>query len=352
MKKITVCGLVVCLSMLSGCNITQHLKNGVNYITNVFTSPEVTISYVRPANISGTENMKRIAVMEQKNDSAVSFIEHSLSGIRFDSSPYFMMVDRSTIDKIIKEQKFSDGIIADSNTRVKFGKLSGADTVISGVLNSNTNTNSYSKTVSKCSDSKCKKTYEATVSCNKRTVIGVFEAKAVSVETGEILFSKNYTHSADSDVCRGDGDSQLSSDELEGLVFGHISELFKKDVAPYRYSVDVELIESDNSKMSKNSEKYFDMGIEFAEKNSISNACKMFANAQKEYASSIAITYNNGVCAEYEGDLEKAQALYESAEMLSDNIDKLKFAMDAQDRLNIRKAHIETLRKLKDNGRI
>ncbi|QUN06414.1 hypothetical protein KDN34_02820 [Shewanella yunxiaonensis] len=338
--------------LLSGCNITQQLNNSISYIANAFSSPKVPVSYMKPANIAGAEEMHRIAVMEQRNDGTVSFVESNLTGIRVNSIPYFTLVDRSTLDKIIKEQKFSDGMLANSATRVKFGKLSGADTIVSGILSASVSSTNYSKEVSKCSDSKCKNSYETTISCTKRTGVAVFEPKAVSVETGQILFSKNYTRSVDSESCTGEGDALLSENELKGRAFALIADDFKEDVAPHIFTVNVELFESDDSDMNDTAEKYFDIAVELAEKNRIDNACSMFAKAQGEYASSVALAYNNGVCAEYSGDLEKAEAFYSNAETLTQDVDKLKYIMDGEDRLKVRNSDIKVLSQLSGAGRI
>lgn len=351
-KEFTFLTLSCAVVFLSGCNIAKTLQNSLEDMKNAFTSPTVPVSYVKPANISGAEKIRRIAVMEQRNDGAVSFLESNLSGITVNSSPYFTLVDRSTLEKAIKEQKFTESLLADNATRVKLGKFTGADTIVSGTLGANINSTHYSKTVSKCSDKKCKNTYDATVQCTKHTAVAVFEPKAVSVETGRILFSKNYTRSVDTDACNGEGDALLSDSELRGRAYAIIAEDFKADVAPYTYTVDVELFESDDSDMPEKADKYFDMGIELAENKRVDNACMMFAKAQSEFNKSVALAFNNGVCAEYAGDIEKANAFYHNAETLTDDVDELKYIILGEERLKSRQTDTETLSQLSGVGRI
>lgn len=358
MKNGIAIGVVaVAVVFTSGCNITQKLNDGLSMITNAFSSPKIPVSYLKPANISGAEEMQRIAVIDSNgNGNAVSFLESSLSGIRVNSAPYFTLVDRSIIDKIIKEQKFSDGMLADGSTRVKFGKLTGADTVVSGNLKAKLDSSSYSETRSKCSGSKIfcsdKDSYSTRVSCSKHTAIAVFEPKAVSVETGRILFSKNYTKTVEESVCSDDEKAMPSDEMLKGQAIALVAKAFKTDIAPYLYTVDVELMEDDDSAIDKNAKQQFDIGVELAENARFDNACSMFAKAQSQYADSVALTYNNGVCAEYSGDIEKAQAFYQQAETLTQDVSELKFIIDGEDRLKARNSDTKMLNQLSGQGRI
>lgn len=296
-KGVYFAPLALSCLLLSGCNITKTLDNAMAGVRNMFSSPEVPVTYMRPADKSGTVGMRRIAIMEKRNDNVVPFMETNLTGVQVNSTPYFTLVDRSTIQKVLDEQKFSDGLLADSSTRVKFGKLTGADTVLTGTLGANISSSSFTKTVRRCSDDDCDHHYDAKVRCRKHTAIASFQPKAVSVETGRIIFSENYTRKAETTSCDGEGDALLSDSELRGKAYAIIAHDFIADIAPHEYVVNVELIESDDSDKPDMAEKYFDMGIDLANKQSFGKACTMFERAQSQFAKSLALNYNLGVCA-------------------------------------------------------
>jgi|GEM_PF-3196096 len=330
------------VTILTGCNVTQALNNTVSSFTNVFTSPEVPMSYMRPANQPGTEGMRNIAILD---GNAASFIESELSGIVVNSAPYFTVVDRNLTDKIIKEQKFSESMFANASSRVRFGQISGADSLFTGHISNKFDTEKYSE--KRTEDKK-----EYTVSCKKRTAVVSFNAKSTSVETGKVLFASGYSETVKSKACSGDGDSLATDQELAGKALGLISRSFQADVAPYLYNYKVELMEGDDSDMDESVEKFFDLGVTFAEKENFVSACKMFKKAQGLYTESVAITYNNAVCAESVGDIDTARAFYEQAMTLTEDADELKLVMDSDERLKLRVSNTERLALLSSNGRI
>ena len=67
---------------------------------------------------------------------------------------------------------------------------------------------------------------------------------------------------------------------------------------------------------------------------------------------SVALAFNNGVCAEYAGDIEKANAFYHNAATLTDDVDELKYIILGEERLKSRQTDTETLSQLSGVGRI
>ena len=98
------------------------------------------------------------------------------------------------------------------------------------------------------------------------------------------------------------------------------------------------MVESDDSDLTDKAEELLDLAIEFAEKDMPDNACKIFAKAQSQYSESLAINYNNGLCAERANDLELAKAYYDKASNLTLDVDELKFVIEGQVRVTERES--------------
>jgi TolA-binding protein len=342
MKKGLFAVTSACAILLSGCAITETINDTIKVFNNLITTPTIPVSQLKPARESNAKKMRRIAVIHDRRSSiSGSILETNLTGIKLNNSPYFTLVDRSRIDAIIKEQKFNDGMLTNSATRIKLGKLTGADTLINASYSTKIDSSRYSEKRSECTEKgdnwyKCKKSRKYTVSCTKKTAVVILEPKAVSVESGQIIFSNHYSEVAESKVCNDSNDALPTDEELVGSALARITKELKFDVAPFTLTTDVNLMESDSSEMPDNAEKLFDMGIEFVQEGMYKNACQMFTKAQTQYSSSIAITYNNAVCAEFLADIEMADAFYSKATTMTDEIDELKLVLEGETRIKQR----------------
>jgi TolA-binding protein len=352
MKEGLFAAAVAC-AMLSGCvSIEKTINDSMKTLTNAFSTPQIPVSELKPARESSAKKMKRIAVIhDQRRPTGGSILETNLTNIKLNNSPYFTLVERSRIDAIIKEQKLNDGILTNSATRIKLGKLTGADTLINAGYSTTVDSSRYSEKRSECTEKgdnwyKCKKSRKYTVSCTKKTAVVILEPKAVSVESGQIIFSNHYSEIAESKVCNDSNDAQPTDEELVGRALARVTHELKIDLAPFTLTTDVDLMDDDNSDMPDDAEKMFDMGIEFTQEGMYKNACQMFAKAQTQYSSSIAITYNNAVCAEFLADVEMADAFYSKATTMTDEIDELKLVMEGETRIKQRLIDTEVLNKI------
>ncbi|MGX9463442.1 CsgG/HfaB family protein [Shewanella sp. A14] len=354
MKKGLFAVTTACTLLLCGCvSIEKTISNSFESITNIiFTTPQIPVSQLKPARELSAKRMKRIAVIhDQRKPLAGSILETNLTNIKLNNSPYFTLVERSQIDSIIKEQKLNDGMLTNSATRIKLGKLTGADTLINAGYSAKVDSSRYSEKRSKCVQKgdnwyKCKKTQSYSVSCTKKTAVVILDPKAVSVESGQIIFSNHYSEIAESKVCNDSNDAQRTDEELVGSALARVADELKSDLAPFTLTTKVDLMDGDSSDMPNDAEKMFDMGIEFVQEGMYENACQMFSKAQTKYSSSIAITYNNAVCAEFLADVEMADAFYSKATTMTDDIDELKLVMEGETRIKQRLIDTQILNEL------
>ena len=101
--------------MLSGCVVTEIINGGIASLNNSFTTAELPITYTKAAKESGTEKMKRLAVISNNRNAATGIIEKTnLANIRVNGQPYFTFVDKASLSKIIEQQRFNESDISNS----------------------------------------------------------------------------------------------------------------------------------------------------------------------------------------------------------------------------------------------
>jgi len=348
--------LTTVLLVATGCqSIKSGIKSGFNSVTNYLTTAQMPLEEIKPARIVKMNDAKKIAVLNisGKNNTIENRVESLLSNIDLNDRQFFTLIDRNQIDQIIQEQKFSSNDLFDENKTAKLGKLLGADTIITGsYVESRVETSSYQESRSKCSDKKCKKSYEYNVSCSKKKLTVDFTPKAVLVENGKILFTKTYSGVGTSKHCSDSSSPHSTSSELKAAAIDSIFSSLRLDVAPFSTTIKVDLIESDDSDLPDGAESLLDKGIKLAEHERYQRACDTFAKAQSQFTASLAINYNNGLCHEINGDLDTAIAFYESAESTTDDIEDLELVLNAFKRIKKRKNELKILDKMKSKGRI
>ncbi|WMN61575.1 CsgG/HfaB family protein (plasmid) [Pseudoalteromonas xiamenensis] len=361
MKKVILLSAVAVT--LTGCNVTQSVMSTLQdlgeVVSSAFTSPPLPIEYMSPAKQQQMNDVRKLAVTDVSGNQGRSVeremsdsVESLYTNTVVEGQNYFVMIDRSTIDRVIKEQRFSTSDLADAKTSAKLGKLLGADAIVTASYALSDETQHYSETRSKCSDKKCKNQYEYSVSCSTKQVHARLTPKVVSVESGRIVFNKSYSGNAESSRCNDDNEPHKTKEELrQSAVQVAFAEL-RKDIAPHRVVVSPDLMESDNSKMPKEAKAKLDKGIEFAEAKWYDEACQMFADAQSMYSDSLALLYNNGLCAERNGELDVAKAFYKKAMMLDIDPKDLEETRTAIRRVDERNQFDVALAELKESGRL
>ena len=134
-------------------------------------SQKVTIKALEPAEVDRAAKTKNIAVVKFKNDyvGLSNKIETNLLRFKIENKPYFTMVSRGDINKILREQRFQNSGLVDLSTAVEMGNIIGAEALISGRLGDETSydTHFYERR-SRCADKKCKERYYYKVRCKKR----------------------------------------------------------------------------------------------------------------------------------------------------------------------------------------
>jgi len=317
--------------------MTLMKKTLISFLAILITAcagPKIKQSVVMPANENSMKTVKKIAVTGFSGDRQKEFstkLESFLSNIKVKNKPYFTVVDRNALDLIIKEQKMvSESGLFNEKDSVKLGELSGVDTVVNGFVKwPSMETQSFLEERSVCvranAKGKCKEWGTTKVRCNRQVSKFNVTVKAISVEKGEVTFSKNYDGEGRNEYCSdSSGKGKKLPSYLSQRAVDSVMLKMRRDIAPYIVVMTIELMNSDDSglKDNKSANKIFESGLDFADSNRMDRACKKFSAATAEYDKSPALYHNLGVCAEIEGNLEKALKLHNHADNLLDKPNK------------------------------
>ncbi len=278
---------------------------------------KIAVPMLQPANYHEASLIKTVAVMPFSGPGGNEFsfeIETLINGINVGDKPYFTLVDRDQIRKVISEMKFGASGMVDHKTAVRLGKMIQAKGIYTGMVSVNkTKDEYYREDRSACQDKKCKYQRKWTVSCTKRIANFSAAAKLINVETGRVAYSQNLSGMNQSTGCE-DTESPIDSDILLANARNQALENFRNDIAPYYTTNMIRLFETtDNIDISEAKDKLKN-GLNWARNKRFDMACSFWKEAHKIAPDSPALLYNLGVCYESEAKYKTASELYRKAE--------------------------------------
>lgn len=284
---------------------------------------KVKIKVLEPAEVGRVANTKVIAVTDFKKDYGVglsSKIETEISRQILDGKPYFTAVDRTAINKIVKEQRFQSSGLLNEETSVQIGKLLGAQALISGEITStsmSTSSSRENRTRYRNPLDPLRTAYIVTVYCQNRVIGMGASIKIVDVTRGDIIYadalskSKTYKHCSD--------DSKVLPSRQQGVerLSSEIAKEFVAKLAPHYKTIEVELMEKIEFKASDAQAKALEGALEWIKSNRYDKALAILDRLNNELqGKSYAVLYDLGVVAEAQGRLEDAQKLYNEVDAL------------------------------------
>ncbi len=298
-NKIASCFLLITLLInLSGC------------------ASQLTVTLLQPAEID--INAKNIAVLAFKNDHKIGLtgeIESALTEVRFEGKPYFTVINRRSINNVIREQKLQYSGLLNENTSVEVGALLGAEALISGEITSNTKTDhSYQEKRWKCKKKSC---YAYTVNCIRRRIHLGVNIRIVNVTLGSVLYSKSVNRSNDWRHCSDDNRILPSKEEGALLIAQRITKNFVLKLKPHYINAKVTLLESEDIEYNEHQKSLLKYGLEYLRQKRFDKAEQLLTEllASTGFKSYVA-AYDLGVVKEVQGQLLKAQGYYDLADRL------------------------------------
>jgi len=316
-----LCAMSVVIAVLAGCATTS-----------------VETDQLVPAKWKQSASLKRVAVLDflyggRKDGASTDAIQSTVASIELEGSKYFTVIERSRVQALVNEQKLSTTGLFDSSQAARLGRLLQVQTVLLGTVGTNQYAVApYTDTKKVCSSrnskGKCTNYRDRTVSCNNHTHTFSFIPKFVSVESAEVLYSDTYTGEAVDKTCDEAGKTKV---QLEREARESALAQFRRDIAPYKASVDVAILTNyctsssaltsritgpcDTSAPPENVLAKVKGGAKFAKSGRMDRACTLWGEAAGQHQDGFILPYLQGVCAElYEGNLQNALGYYQRAD--------------------------------------
>ncbi len=209
-----------------------------------------TVKVLEPAEVSGTSNIKNIAVTPFHHDyvDLADKIEAAISNQHIDNKPYFKVINRSDLSKVVDEEKIQSSGLMDESTALKAGKLLGAQAIISGSVDiPSMHDDYYYAKRTKCQGrGEKRQCWEVKVSCDKRTVALSAQIRMIDIRTGSIIYDENASRQQQWDHCADDTGSLPSKLEATQQLADTMANTFAYKLAPhYRHLSVTHMEESD-----------------------------------------------------------------------------------------------------------
>lgn len=308
-------GVLLLLLVLAGC------------------ATKTRITMLEPAQYHEACLTKTIAVLPfqgPQGKEIASELEGVLGSISMDDKPFFTLVERTALDRVMSEQSLNQSGMITQESAAKLGKMVGAQGIYTGTVSMASYTDSpYREERSECSQYKTKydkkgKPYQGNctqwrsyyVECVKRAATFAVTPKLIDVTSGRIIYSHDLSASTESSGC-SDGSPAVDGDQLIQRAKERVKQDFRKDVAPFPVTREIRLMDSTDGMESAAAKGKLRQGLNYAENNRFETACELWEEARALCPdSSYALLFNLGVCAESRGDAATAYELYKKADKL------------------------------------
>lgn len=275
-----------------------------------------------PAKSHEVARLRTIAVLPfdgPRGSQVSSDIEALFAGIQVDSTPYFSVIERTAIRKIIREQSLQLSGLVNPETAERVGRLLGAEGIILGTVTQYaTEDIPYKSTRRKCieeeEDGKCKKWEDYKIACTERNAYVAITPKVINVSTGVIVASESLSGHALNKGCVDSEEPLPGRQEMLTDAKKQVLEKLRELVAPYYVDVKIKLLTKDDSKMPPNAKENMNRGIEWTKEGRYDRACEFWGIAYNQHPRGYALPYLMGVCDEISGNLEGALSYYEKAD--------------------------------------
>jgi curli biogenesis system outer membrane secretion channel CsgG len=281
---------------------------------------KVAIRALEPAEVDRAASTKLIAVTSFKNDRVglSGKIESILAKQKLDGKPFFTLMSRSDLNKIIAEQKIQNSGLMDTSTAVEVGRLMGAQALISGDVGKVTlqDTNYYESRI-RCADDKCKKTYTYNVRCMKRVVGLSAQLRMVDVTKGDIIYADTLAKNIEWQHCEDDSRAMPSKEMGAQQLALHIAKKFAYKLTPHYRQFEVTLLEDPDLDYNDRQESLLKNSLKYIEQGRNDKAEKLLIDLINSTGKQSYVPfYNLGVIKEAEGKYVEAQNFYGVADNL------------------------------------
>lgn len=320
-RKVLCCAIAALAMTLSGC-----------------VAPKAQVAVSVPAN-TDISHARRLAVLPFDGPGAKelqSAVETALINARNGGQPYFTVVSREQLNRVLREQDLGTSVRFDERTAAAIGKLVGAEALVTGIVSAfDTSDRRFSQQWTVYSAGGDKDGRKVTASCLEREGRVVATIKIIEVESAMMIAAKPLTAVGSSEDCAERRSGLKITDKnvmLNGLSH-QVAAGLMAEVTPRRLYQAMELRDEDDGGGGKEVSERLKRGILYAENGSWEMAREEWEDAVRLNPNSAAAHYNLGVAHEAHGKLEKARNSYRTAARLQPDELYIRASMAIEERL-------------------
>jgi len=311
------------------------------------STKKITIRATMPADVDTLTKKRDIAVLPFKGDN-INFtgrLESKLASVRINNKPYFHVINRDKIGDVLKELKFQSSDLVGKKV-AKFGKLAGAQVIITGNVKTSATNGSYKKPEQRCSaydkKGRCISYTTVYITCQTSNATLNTSINAIDVNTARVIDAVNISKNYQGDSCKDGGlfgpSRILTAQEALNDLADEAATEYVNRVAPHYVTRQVELMDKIKSiNVTKIQEKKFENALIYIEHGRIKEAEYILKKLNEETGEkSYEIAYNLGVVEESLGKLDEAKAAYSLADkiILDNGIKPSELVDKAVERIN------------------
>jgi len=300
-------------------------------------APTIIQHVLRPAEL-GVGNYTNIAILDfdGKNGKSIArLVESTLMQAKVNGNPYFKLVDRTRLEKVLSEQRFQTSGLADPSAIIKIGNILGVQAIITGNVDAYDSEDLNVIEQREKYDPRTKQSYYYDVRCLQRRVFVSFTANVIGVQTGAIDASDSEQTDFTAKQCQG-GETigeGLARVLTGGIEFGPKEKMlreaslnaiskFVKKIVPQTEAQVITLKENDDDSsilnlrptpQEKTIAEGMKSGCEYAKASLWDKAISSWNSVLQVKPNCAAAIYNIGVAWETKGDLLKAKEGYDQA---------------------------------------
>ena len=252
-------------------------------------------------------------------------LQAAASAVRVEGKPWFRIVDRHDLDKILHEIKTQESPLSSGKIVAEAGRLAGASAIVTGrVLAAAVKDTPFYEKRSECLDKKCKQIRQYRVYCTKRRGTLSAELRIVDAGSGEVIHSETIRKSDTVRHCMDDDNALPSRAAMLDSLADRVADTFIARFTPSYTYREVELMDKPVIDLSDEDEARFKKALAYIEHGRYDRAMALLGEILRDTKGrSVAAAYNLGVLKEMQGDYQAARSLYRLADRHSPEPDEM-----------------------------
>lgn len=283
-------------------------------------SQKINIKTVEPAKVNRAADVKKITVFKFLDDD-IGFsgkLETQLSKKTIYDKPYFTVVNRSEIDRILDEQRLQYSGLVDSKTAIKVGKLIGVQGIVSGeVSDSSMNESYFSQKRTKCLDKKCREFRIYHVPCVNVNFSLTVNLKLTDVQYGDIIYADSISKNNSYSHCRDMSGGIPTKASVMDYLSDYIVDDFISQISPTKKNLYVELLDDPEIDYEDFQEDLLEYSLEYIKNGRLDKAEELLSKLLSSTNDKCYVAaYDLGVIKEAQGEYAYAKQLYDQADSL------------------------------------